>query len=794
MSKLILIITLIGLCLSTIPTYDCYSDFQNKLNSRCGYRGCEYFPARQVCTKRGDCSRGTSSNCASIIHYDYPDKKCKWEGSSCIETYATCSDYTPILEKKCEYYVPQTDKGDVCRFSYSNECTPHYNNCQDAPKEKCTSNIPFQVNKKCVLKNNNCETEDRTCGDTFQKPSKDYCESLKSSDDNKGCFFLEEENKETCTEYYVKCESYKGNDEATCRNIKVLKSSLTDFDKTKNCVYDSKESEKCQTKDIFCEDYDLGKEEEDICIKLKVKDGDTDKRCVYDYESKKCKEVYNECGAYNELSSTQKSKLSCEDIIPRGEKKICYLDTDNKCKERDRECSDYKSYEPEEEYCLKLLDVSTGKECKLNESKCYEKYIDCESYTEGDKKTCQSITPSQKGAKCILENDSRCISYLTCSQAKEKSECSMAKPEDNDSSKTCLFVDGECIENYKLCEYYTGYLKSDCENIIQENGYKCQFEEGFCQSFEKLCSEAISEKDCGAITRISQSGAITRISQSDKKVCEYDKSSGKCFENYKFCSDYTGTDPAICTNIKPYDPDNSNTKETAYKCVYEDENVGCDKKLLDCSVANGKNSLCTTISELLKTKSNYKKYCAYINDNCTEQYYTCENYDKDVEKKICESIIPNDYLQNHCVIKTENRVDKCVSEPNKCEDFEVDDYEYQCLEISPFCSYSDGICTQVEKNCSNITFLTAKSDNEDYCELIDLSSENKTCVLSDDQLKCEVKDIPSPSESSQSSSSNSSSTPAQSSSKSQETEEGSSSGFLESKKIELILIILCLLL
>ena len=172
-------------------------------------------------------------------------------------------------------------------------------------------------------------------------------------------------------------------------------------------------------------------------------------------------------------------------------------------------------------------------------------------------------------------------------------------------------------------------LKSDCENIIQDNGYKCQFEAGFCQSYRKLCSEAISKDDCEA---------ITRLSQTDKKVCEYDESSGKCFENYKFCSDYTGTDPDICTNIKPYipntDPDNSNTKETAYKCVYEDEKVGCEKKLLDCSVANGKSGLCSTISGLLKTKSNYKKYCAYINDNCTEQYYTCEKYDKDVEKKI----------------------------------------------------------------------------------------------------------------------------------------------------------------
>ena len=787
MSKLILIFALIGLCLSTISTYDCYSDFHNKLNDICRSREsgtCQYFPARQVCTTKRDCSTGTSGNCGSIIPSGYPYKKCKWDSTSCVETDATCSDYTPTLGILCSALTPETGKGNKCRFSYSNECTPHYDDCKDVSKEKCTRNVPFNPYEKCVLNGDVCKNAVRTCDDTFQKPSQEYCTNLTPKDNKKRCFFLEDENKEACTEYYAKCEDYIGNVAATCESIKVLDSSKTGFDKTQNCVYNSRASgNKCQTNYIFCEDYVLGEEEEDICLELKVKDwesSDSNKKCVYDYASKKCKEVFNECSIYNDLSNSEKSKLSCEDIIRPGKNTVCALDTDNNCIERVRKCSDYKSYEPED-YCLELS-ISTGKECQLNESKCYEKYIDCESYTEGDKKTCQSITPSQEGAKCILEKDSRCISYLTCSQAKKESECSNAKPEDNDSSKTCLFVDGECIENYRSCGSYIGYLKSDCENIIQENGYKCQFEAGFCQRYKKLCSEAISKDDCEA---------ITRLSQTDKKVCEYDKSSGKCFENYKFCSDYTGTDPDICTNIKPYKPGDPSTKETAYKCVYEDENVGCEKKLLDCSVANGKSILCSTISELLKTKSNNKKYCAYINDNCTEQYFTCEKYDKDVEKKICESIIPNDYLQNHCVIKTENRVDKCVSEPNECKDFEVDDYEYQCLEISPFCSYSDGICTQVEKNCSNITFLTAKSDNEEYCELIDLSSENKTCVLSDDQLKCEVKDIPSPSESSQSSSS--SSTPAQSSSKSQETEEGSSSGFLESKKIQLILIILCLL-
>ena len=123
MSKLILIFALIGLCLSTISTYDCYSDFHNKLNDICRSREsgtCQYFPARQVCTTKRDCSTGTSGNCGSIIPSGYPYKKCKWDSTSCVETDATCSDYTPTLGILCSALTPETGKGNKCRFSYSN--------------------------------------------------------------------------------------------------------------------------------------------------------------------------------------------------------------------------------------------------------------------------------------------------------------------------------------------------------------------------------------------------------------------------------------------------------------------------------------------------------------------------------------------------------------------------------------------------------------------------------------------------------------------------------------------------
>ena len=779
MSKLIFIFVLIGLCLSNDP--DCSSKFEEILSELCGQIkvGCKYFSARKLCTTNGDCSDGTREKCKDIIPSDYPRYKCAFEGS-CSKTLRLCEEYISDSEIKCDLLTAKSGEGDECRFSYSGKCTPHFNSCDTLPKDKCNNNIPSPLYYKCVWNSsaNKCQSVRRSCDDTYISPSESNCKSLESSDTNKKCYYLNDVNEDACTEYYEKCEAFTARDSTGCQNIKPLNEDKNGFDKTKKCVYNSREAVTCQTKDILCEEYVLGeKEDYKICYQLQVEDS-SKKKCVYDFQNKTCKVAYKTCETYNNLSIDEKRKISCKDIILEDKYQICALNDDNQCETKVRKCTDYKSYEPKT-YCESYASAGSSKICKLNVSECFEDYEDCENYKGKDKTTCESITPSIKGAKCILELDSKCIPYLPCSQAKTEDDCEKALPEGNDYSKTCLFFNGQCIEEYKTCENYIGYLKNDCEKIIQINGKKCQFVDGFCKSFNKLCSEGISQIDCSK---------IKRFSEPLKKICEYDKSSGSCFENYKYCSDYIGNDADSCTKIKPYKPE-TNDPETAYECVYN-EKVGCEKKLLDCSMAVGKKDLCEEISGLLEENSGDKKYCAYINDNCTEQYIHCEDYSKDIKEEVCEAIIPKDYIKKHCYFD-ENK--KCVSVDNVCEEFNINDYEYQCLDISPFCSFSDGICTQIEKNCSDITFFTVKDSNKDDCESIDLSKENKTCVLSDDQLKCEVKDMPSPSESSQTSSS--SSTPAQSSSsKSQDnTEEKSYSGFLGAKKVKFILIILCLL-
>ena len=691
-----------------------------------------------------------------------------------------------IFQRKLQAICSKINNG--CQYFSSKKLCTKTGVCSDYQEDKCEDIIPDDDHHKCIWEDDRCKEVNRSCYDTFKSPSKEYCESLNSSD-SKNCFYLKDENENTCTEYYQNCEDYKGNDAAICESIKHLNSNQTGFVKTQTCVY-NQQKEECQTKYIYCEEYILGiGEDYNICYLLNVKDASSNKRCVYDFENKACKEDYKTCEDYESLGSTENARISCENIILADKDKICGLDENNQCVTKNRTCEDYKSYESLT-FCLDLnYNLPFNKTCKFNGLKCYEDYIDCQYYTGNDKKTCQSITPYIPGAKCILEGDSQCVSYyLTCSQATTEIECyGLAAPEGNDKTKMCIFINGVCIENYKTCESYIGFQKIGCESILQFNGKKCQFESGMCKSFDKVCSEGLIGTECQL---------ITRVSEPTKKVCQFDENSGSCFENYKYCSDYEGNDTAICANIKPYSQPNGEGiiyPMLTHKCVFEDEKIGCEKKLLNCSEAKGNKDLCESISYFLKDQSENKKYCLYFNDNCTEQYITCGDYDKDVKKEICEAIIPKNSETIHCSFNALSRT--CEEKEKKCEEFDVKDYEYQCLEISPFCSYSDGICSQIEKNCSDITFFIANSTNEYYCNVIKLSDESKVCALSADQLKCEIRDIPSSAESSENSGSSAigSSATSADSSQNQDKTESSSSCFLQSNVNKLIFIILSLL-
>lgn len=696
-----------------------FTEFNKFLEERCHTidSDCHYFISNQKCTKPQACNDGDENTCTSIIPTNYNVKKCHMDGGSCTETDKLCSYYDETWGDTCSDLKVETGKGDRCDFSYSKKCTPHFNACAGTPQDQCNNNIPLVKTIKCVWKSNSCQNDNRLCDDTYYGIQPEDCRLLKASDNAKKCFYLDKK----CSEYYQNCEDYKGNNKTICENIKPINTAQNGFDLTKNCTFDSKATgDKCQTKDIMCTDYILEDEKNyEICYSLKVTDS-SKKQCIYDFEAKSCKEEYKTCSIYNEISGVKKKEI-CQNITLTDISKKCVFENDI-CKEDDKKCSDYQSYQPET-FCTGIpLTSKPTKICKYAGSKCVEDYKDCDAYVGDDKETCESIIG--KDYKCILEKDFDCIKKtLTCSEAKNSVQCQSAVAVD--SGKRCLFYNGICFEEYKSCNNYLGYFKKECENIILLNGNKCIFQSPQCLEYPKVCSEGLP----------GECSLITKVSDPERKICTYDSSSGSCFENYKYCNDYKENDATTCTKIKPYYSDGSGI-DPRYKCVYN-EKIGCERKLLGCSEAKNE-VLCNAISAVLKTNS--KKYCAFIDGVCSEQYQTCGDYKNDVQKEICQAIIPEDYKTKHCIYTESGDTKKCVEEANKCESFLVSDYEYYCISLNPFCSYSNGVCSNEKKSCDQLVFTSASDDNKAYCDSFKFEDTTKVCSLSSDKLKCEVID------------------------------------------------------
>ena len=279
-------------------------------------------------------------------------------------------------------------------------------------------------------------------------------------------------------------------------------------------------------------------------------------------------------------------------------------------------------------------------------------------------------------------------------------------------------------------------------------------------------------------------------------IYEYDSTSG-WIENYKYCNDYKGTEAAVCEKIKPqtttthpvYGP--VFIHDSRYKCVY-DEKIGCERQLLGCSEAKT-STVCAGISSALKGATASKKYCRFFNGTCTEQYTACGNYDKNVQKEVCQAIIPENYQNKHCVYKDEGGTISCVEADNVCESLDVDKYIYKCISLGPFCSYSDGVCSTITKACSDVVFpLEWTGDRAKTCSGIKVENENKICSLSSDKTKCGEIDKPSEKEETPASST-SGTTPQNNQNSESQVDSSDSSNLLQLKGIKLILTLLNLL-
>ena len=261
-----------------------------------------------------------------------------------------------------------------------------------------------------------------------------------------------------------------------------------------------------------------------------------------------------------------------------------------------------------------------------------------------------------------------------------------------------------------------------------------------CKSYQKICEEAENEHECKLIEK-------TGVSNPDR-ICAFDATTQKCFENYKYCSDFRENNPTFCSQIKPYDSTGENL-DTIYKCVDESDGVGWKKKLLDCSVAQKDAAFCESISAKLKESTNNKKYCRFINGPCQEDYWTCGSYDEETFVDAdCTNIKPNNYLIYKCEVDTNadgNKICKEVEEKN-CDNYgaKYDSTHYQnlCINIKSYCSYeaTGNMCTKTY--CSTKSFSTPDDSNQNVCKILAVSDSKKICVLNSAKTACEEIDNP----------------------------------------------------
>jgi len=524
------------------------------------------------------------------------------------------------------------------------------------------------------------------------------CIQLQSTNNDKKCVY----SGGSCIAEFISCEKYTIQSSCDGQIPLVQKGSGYSYSDTHICkwVTPSTGSPKCEAVYKNCDSYTGS--DSNVCPNLRVTDS-TNKRCAYDSTktSSVCREVYNSCQLYND-KVVSKTRTGCEEIILADSTKKCtYIEEVDKCVETDL-------------------------------------YSTCEDYKGTDKYICESIRSPTTNSKCVLEKDRKCIERtFNCTEASNEEDCLYyAKPQD--SRKICVYNSGKCYEVYKNCEdYFQTEPSNQCKGLTLYNGKSCYLDSNSspsrCRSSDKTCSQVYNEDECKLI-------AETGVSDPDKKVCDYiqySNGSKSCVENYKYCSDYRGTDPNICNYIKPYDESGKKIDITS-KCKYTTTNsVGCERVSKQCTDTDVVSNpiLCALISE--KIDDNNVKYCAFIGSSCAKHYKTCESFPGGTydDQNYCENqLIPQNYLTTgHCEWKN----NKCVTKTD-CDTFKVSDYEYLC-ENMPNCTYSGGICqkTSTIESCKDVKFYISSDENEETCKNLETESPNTVCSLKEDKSGCE---------------------------------------------------------
>ena len=729
-TQLILFLALLCYCFSQTTDDRCETEFLETIKNKCAAinTGCSYDITSEKCIQTSSCSAGNGDEdkCKTLIPSSFHEKKCKYNAGTCEEVAKECRDYNKanpysssiirIDGDTCESLSHEAGK--TCVLTNTGACSSFYTSCSSfTTSVTCTGKILANGVQICkwgkatdASTEDSCFSELRNCYESIHNPSKDTCSQLKISDTSntpkKACIY-DEDNKR-CSEEYILCDNTDyNNGQSSCDGKRPLTTNKKTFDYSKICTWNSALTpQKCDVSNVKCDDYSGYEASANFCKNLPTTDG-TKKRCAYNSDDEKCYEEYSSCQAYN--SEEGKTREVCEGI---------------KLEDANKECV----YIYEEDICQERTIYET-----------------CESYTEDDKNICESIISPTTHRHCILDKDSKCTERtFNCTDATNEFDC-LYFSNATDKNKICFYdhSNDRCYEEYKRCEDYNeNDINRRCSSIHLFSQKKCESVSDKCKAFDKECSDAKTKEECQLIAQIG-------VSNPDKFVCDYDyryydydndgiidytSSNPTCFQNYKYCSDYRGSDRNICIQIKPYNKEGSEIIDTS-KCKYE-SGVGCQRVPKDCSDADGNPMLCAKISPLIK--DNNVKYCTYINGDCKEHYKTCESYEGSVQTD-CENIVPQNYIHKPCRYEYDSSEgkSKCITK-KECSLFTPVNKKTICEEIGYNCTYtSDGECKSQEKDYDDFVFYKESEDNEATCKAFEFSDPYLNISLNEEKTGCD---------------------------------------------------------
>ena len=376
------------------------------------YYKCVFDERNKKCEKtKLECSEITEKDTCNS-HSPLDEKKmCVFVDNKCIEEYKSCEDYDGEETKSkdvCESIILfNTDLNidytkqcvfneDTCEEKNLNECSDYISGKN---KLYCTSINLSKDKRKCAFNNNNCVEQYVKCDD-YTESDKKTCESIIIDDDVNKCGLV---NDKSCQEIPKLCNDYTGTDENKC--------SLYGTDNSKKKCYII--NGKCTEQYIYCSDYHGN--DKDICESIIPHSEDGNDFLYYS----KCVWTDDGCIKTPRDCSEAKTAEDCNNITPLDTKKVCVF-SDSICTEQYKDC-DY-GENVEKDICESIILRDSNSKCVFEEGEteedpdtCTQKAKTCEDFKiESLKNTCQNISPTNIRQKCIFSNKSCVESTKTC--------------------------------------------------------------------------------------------------------------------------------------------------------------------------------------------------------------------------------------------------------------------------------------------------------------------------------------------------------------------------------------------